>query len=359
MQRTVDDFLRHYFSRLVNHHENIYGIHQDAYVSKINYISKCDEILKFVDFIISMDKSIENDFLDVFLDDIINLLRFVNKLFEDEERLNIIYSEFCKKSKADIEQEEFNKLLKKEYKLNHNRLKDLLNSKFFYLDKYLCYKINQSQIVKQFMTASKLPNIFSILDFIENQPKSKLNIKVDYASFELDDDVKYKQEDIKNIMELVNKPVEEKKVDDTEPLEQLIKYKKHIPYFKNMHDNEIRALVMDVKFRRYKKYEVVIQEYEDDKDIYFLVEGGCDIVLNGKELGLINPKNIFGEFAFITDKLRSATIQANQQSVIISFKINLAMFDQDPMLFPQLYKNISGELVKKFYNLNVKFISMQ
>lgn len=353
MTRNTQDFIRNYFSKLINHHKNIFGIHKNAIEHKNSYTNKADEIFSFIHLLSQMQPNFMDECLEVLLDDIINLLNFKRNILKDDEKLKEIFHVYEEQSDRADEKEKFIYHFKKEYKLKKSQIEELLNSKFYYLDLYIWDKIHKTSFLKQFLQVNKMQDINSTLVYLQMEHKSKFQVQVDYSHFKLDGEEKYKQEDIEFIKSLVNKTYT---YDESNPQEQLIKYKHHIPYFKNMSDENIRNVVTNVQFRRFKKNEIIIKEYDDDKDIHFLVEGEAQVSLNRKELAMICPKTIFGEFSFITERLRSATIQATCPSVVISFNLKLESFDQNPLLYPQLYKNIAEELVKKFYSMNIHFM---
>ncbi len=355
MKEIAEEFIQNYFKSLIEHHNTIFGIHSSANLTKINFITYHEDIFSFVNLVCQIDTDLEDEFLDVCLDDIINLMHFTTSLEKDTQRLEIIYSDFLKSYDQLHDKDEVFSIFKEEYTLHKQTFRALLNTKFFFLDKYLWDKIKKSKELRQLLKIKNLRDVDSTIDYLKHTIVRKSYMRLDYSSFHIDLHKKYKASDIEYVKSLAHESAEQ---EYNEPLEQLVRYKKHIPYFKDIEDQDIREIVKDVKFCHYNAHEILIKEFDDSKEIYFLVRGECRATFRRRPLGKIECKTIFGEFAFITKELRSATIKTNENSVIISFNFDLESFDKNPCLFSQLYKNISQQLVKKIYTINQKDISL-
>lgn len=355
MQDSAQSFIENYFKTLITHHKSIFDIHPDANLNKINFITIHEDVFAFVNLVCQIDASLEDEFLDVCLDDIINLLHLIESLSKDHLKLEQIYTDYLKVSDDLHDKKDVFEIFKQEFTLHKATLQSLLNTKFFYLDKYIWNKIHNSKELRQLLKIKKLNDVNSTLEYLKHTIVRKSYMRLDYSSFHIDLDKKYRIQDLEFVKSLVAKVVSENK---NEPVEQLIRYKKHIPYFKDVEDHDIRDIVKDVKFCHYKEHETLIKEFDDSKEIYFLIDGECRVSFRKRALGKIPPRTIFGEFSFITKEQRSATVKTNRASVIISFSFDLEYFDKNPCLFSQLYKNISEELVKKVYNINQKSLGL-
>lgn len=356
MKEIAEQFIQNYFKDLVEHHKSIFGLHKDANVNEVNYIAVHEDIFAFINHLCQIDETYEEELLDVMLDDIVNLVQFINSLSGNgNKNLELIYSKFIKIHDVVDNKNDFFEIIKKEFKLNKNILLSLLNTKFFYLDKYIWHKIKQSKELRQLLKIKNLQEINSTLKYIKHTKIKKSYMKLDYSSFHIQLDKKYNEKGIQHIKSL------DKEKSDLNPncaIEQLIRYKNHIPYFRDIEEDDIREIVKDVKFLHYGVHEILIKEFDKSNEIFFLVEGECRVSLKRRALGTILKESIFGEFSFITKQPRSATVKTNKDSIIISFHFDLESFDNNPCLFSQLYKNISEELVKKVYNMNKEHISV-
>jgi hypothetical protein len=340
--------IKEYFDELVEYHNNIFGVFSAATMKKVNYIGKSEKIFAFIDLLKKVDEEFDNSFLDLMIHDMVLFLKQQSLATHTTHKTVLSYLQF--KQSKDITQDsqeqyqEFLQVIKKYKPL----LENLLNTKFFYLDKYICHKVSESRKVQYFLGMKNITNLQSILQYVEKDYTSSY-MKIDYGSFDSEESYEYDETQIEFIKSLAIKDPADL---SNEGIEQLIKYKEHIHFFDGIEDEEIRYLITDVKFKQYKKDEPVIIERDTSLDIFFLVKGECRIMLKGEEIGRISPQSIFGEFAFITKEKRSATIKPTTPSVIISFNFDLYSFENNPCLFSRLYSNISNILVNKLTSSN-------
>lgn len=129
--------------------------------------------------------------------------------------------------------------------------------------------------------------------------------------------------------------------------------------FDGISKSDVLNITKDVKFNRYKKGDVIIQEGDKGEDIFFILTGKVAVVVgNKKVVSTIDSGSMFGEMAFMTKKARSATIIAYTESTaLISFKIGTERFSQVfAYPFAKLYHNISLDLAKKLEQQNSKIL---
>jgi len=365
---SMNKFINSYFFELFEHHKKILKVYDRVLPSQVNYLKESTQIFHLINLASQMDKDFNDEFIQLCQKDIMQLEHMIYSLSNDEKLLEIIFHHFQNKypdyNVADYTKITFYERVAEEFKLYIRNFRVILNTKFSYLDYYVYHKITKSNRIKYLFEEQEIPMQGSVLDLLPKLISDKINMKIDYSSVmystvEGNSQVKYKAKDmifVKSIMTNYGK------YDYNNPLEQIIKGKHHIPYFSGMTDSDIRQLVKDVRFKKYKTGEVVISEAinKSDKNInmkkdnhtFFLLEGECEVSLENKTLSTISQKTIFGEFSFIGGEPRSATVKTTKDCVIISFDFDLDLFDNAPVLFSQLYKNTSENLVKKFYELN-------
>ena len=136
-------------------------------------------------------------------------------------------------------------------------------------------------------------------------------------------------------------------------IESIIKSKRNINIFKNMRDEDIRKVIKDIKFIQYKEKETIIKKGDKDNDIYFLMEGRCNAVIDKSVVGIINKNQTFGEFSPLTNSPRKADIIASKPSKVIAFSLCLEATEEELGGFGILYKNFSKELIKKIEMSNL------
>jgi len=364
----MNKFINGYFFELAEHHKKILKVYDKVLPAQTNYLTKSTQIFHLINLSSQIDKEFNDEFIQLCQKDILQLSFMIDSLSEDNKLLEVIFDNFQNKypdyNVADYTKITFFERTREEFKLYKNNFLLILNTKFSYLDYYIYHKIYSSNRIRYLFEEQNMPREGSILELLPKLISDKICMKIDYSSVEHSPingspKVKYKAKDmifVKSIMKNYGK------YDYNNPLEQIIKGKHHIPYFTGMTDSDIRQLVKDVRFKKYKKGEVVIKEgirgtnnsvnMKKDNHTFFLLEGACEVSLENKKLSNITQKTIFGEFSFIGGEPRSATVKTTRDSIIISFDFNLDLFDNAPVLFSQLYKNTSENLVKKFYELN-------
>jgi CRP-like cAMP-binding protein len=125
-----------------------------------------------------------------------------------------------------------------------------------------------------------------------------------------------------------------------------------IPALKNFETKDLAKLLILSKIRQYADGEVIIQEGDTDKWLYFLLSGGIVITKNGVEIGAIDRMGeIFGEMRIIDGLSRSTSIYAKGKTVCLAVdttaKERLPSDDEAASLLALLYKVV------------VEFVSMR
>lgn len=83
-------------------------------------------------------------------------------------------------------------------------------------------------------------------------------------------------------------------------------------------DNDLQALIKIAKFREYEAGEVVIKEEDFDSWVYFLLNGKLSLTKKGKTIGVLQRTgDMFGEMGIIDGSSRSATITANDKTLLL------------------------------------------
>ena len=75
------------------------------------------------------------------------------------------------------------------------------------------------------------------------------------------------------------------------------------------------------KFRKtFEKDEVLCYQSDTDRRLFILLEGGLNIFVAGKRIALVNKSGSFlGEMSFLSGKARSATIKAEDKTIVLEF----------------------------------------
>ena len=96
-----------------------------------------------------------------------------------------------------------------------------------------------------------------------------------------------------------------------------------IPLLAGLPPEELRGLVQQARWRRYRGREQIVDRDSADSDIYFVVEGSVQIVnysLAGREIafGELKPGGFFGELSAIDGAPRSASVVAQGDCLLAS-----------------------------------------
>lgn len=95
----------------------------------------------------------------------------------------------------------------------------------------------------------------------------------------------------------------------------------------------------------------IIAQGADDNDIYFIISGKFQVIVNGRTVAERAAGEVVGEMSAIQPaQRRAATVQAAEGSVVA--KISEADFDAIGQQYPQLYKFIAQGLSKRLLQRN-------
>lgn len=137
-------------------------------------------------------------------------------------------------------------------------------------------------------------------------------------------------------------------------IDKIIKYKNRISILRGISEENIRDIVKDCRMIKFAKGEKIIQQGDDTKNVFFLVDGEASVFIKNKKVGSIAPKQAFGEFSVISNQKRNATVIASESCIVISFMLCLDIVDGHYSGFVGLYKNICNELIVKLDQANKK-----
>lgn len=94
-----------------------------------------------------------------------------------------------------------------------------------------------------------------------------------------------------------------------------------------------------------------IEQGGDDNDIYVLIAGTCDIVVNGRIIGHRGPGDHVGEMAAIEPRQRrSATVVAATD--VVALKVQEPAFQSIALRFPSVYRELARELARRLLQRN-------
>ena len=140
-------------------------------------------------------------------------------------------------------------------------------------------------------------------------------------------------------------------------LKKLLNVHNKIAIFKNIDPIYLKAIIYDLKFLKYNYKDYIIRENDKSKDIFFLIEGECQVFHKEKKVGILGAGNIFGESGVIFKTERNASVVcASKTATLLSFKIDEDSSEFTGPALAILYKNLAFQINTKLEELNDVYI---
>lgn len=99
---------------------------------------------------------------------------------------------------------------------------------------------------------------------------------------------------------------------------------KRIDKFKHFSDEDLNVIVSEGKFREYEANEIIIKDGAIESSVYLLIRGALIIEKDNQQVGTLKRcGDVFGEMGVIDDSPRSATIRAQEKSMLLSFDASI------------------------------------
>jgi CRP/FNR family transcriptional regulator, cyclic AMP receptor protein len=97
--------------------------------------------------------------------------------------------------------------------------------------------------------------------------------------------------------------------------------------------------------------QILIQQGGDDNDLYFLLAGRYEIVVNGRKIAIRGPGEHVGEMAAILPSLRrSATVQSSESGVVA--RLNSIGLIEFANRYPSMWQHLAGVLAERLFQRN-------
>jgi CRP-like cAMP-binding protein len=124
-----------------------------------------------------------------------------------------------------------------------------------------------------------------------------------------------------------------------------------IPLLSGLDDEEIIRVKQELRFRPYKKREVVLQKGGSGDGLMFLLSGQAqviDVTEEGRAVGLrmLAPGDFFGEIALINNSMRSASVMALTDVLVAFLPAAAAMhlFSHSPSVANQMLRYLAEKI---------------
>src|SRR2546428_2700790 len=91
---------------------------------------------------------------------------------------------------------------------------------------------------------------------------------------------------------------------------EVIRHFKAIPMFGSLSKRGIRSVVEAASEVDRPAGSTLVKEGDSDREMCVLVQGTATVTRNGRKIAELGPGDFFGEIAFLTKALRTATVTA-------------------------------------------------
>ena len=96
-----------------------------------------------------------------------------------------------------------------------------------------------------------------------------------------------------------------------------------VSIFAFMKKKDLQKIAGLARVQTYKKGDIIIREGERDGRFFVIVNGMVDVIKglgtqNENRLATLGPYSYFGEMALIDDMVRSASVKANEETLLLS-----------------------------------------
>ena len=103
-------------------------------------------------------------------------------------------------------------------------------------------------------------------------------------------------------------------MDQAKTVEQL----RHVPLFKDFSDEELGHVAQVTKRVEFPENRTVASQGEMGVGFHQIIEGGADVIQDGKTIGHLKPGDYFGEISLIDGGTRSATVTTSEPTTTLS-----------------------------------------
>lgn len=137
---------------------------------------------------------------------------------------------------------------------------------------------------------------------------------------------------------------------------------KQTPLFQHFPENLLQYFVDTCEERIFPAEEVIFVEMTEGDEIYLLVEGKVSVQLAmanedaGFNIITLNPGEVIGEMAFIEEGLRAATVIAETNVLLLTWKASVwrKICETEPTIGYPLVLNIAKILCRRLRFMNQK-----
>lgn len=140
-------------------------------------------------------------------------------------------------------------------------------------------------------------------------------------------------------------------------LRKLLSVQNKISIFRGIEPDELKAIVYNLKFVKFKFKDYIVEQNDVSEEIFFIIDGECQVFHNKKKVGNLRAGEIFGEAGAIFKSNRNASVVcASKEATLLSFCIDDNNMEFCAPALAVLYKNLASEINAKLQEINYEFI---
>ena len=128
-----------------------------------------------------------------------------------------------------------------------------------------------------------------------------------------------------------------------------------IPLFKGLRLSQFKEILRICSQQLFRPQDMVIHDRAESSEMFILIKGMLKVVLpDASELSRIKPVEIVGEMGVFTGEIRSATVVAGEQSMVLTIRKKelLHLFRRDSELGVIVLTNVIRGLASKVRKSN-------
>ncbi len=160
---------------------------------------------------------------------------------------------------------------------------------------------------------------------------------------------------VNDVEEFLKVNEEESQKPTSKTMKKLISVQDKIKIFKNISYEDLQAIIYDLQFLRFNYKDKIVEQGSMSENIYYLIDGECQVFQNQQKIGELHSGSTFGESGAIFEQKRSATVLCSSETAtLLSFKIDKDNLEFSANALAILYRNLAYEINAKLNDLNSK-----
>jgi CRP-like cAMP-binding protein len=104
----------------------------------------------------------------------------------------------------------------------------------------------------------------------------------------------------------------------------------------------------DFALKEYQEGDLIMQEGETPEEIFELISGSAVAIYNDEAVGRIKEGEVFGEISFLTERTRTATVQATRKSLVrVTGKDDFSdLIKHNPQVIIAISKTLASRIIE-------------